>query len=336
MNLIETTNHTDRDGIADAVLRRPPGRPMKVVGFTEFGGPEVLGVHEVPRPSPGPGEVRIRVRAAAVNPTDVSRRTGLLGVGDSRPPYVPGADAAGLVDAVGDGSVWQVGDAVMAMAIPMSRHGGAYAEYLVAPDDSLARIPAHTTFEQACTVPMNGLTAMQTLELMALRPGQVVAVTGAAGVLGNYLIQLAKTRGLTVVADAAPGDVAVIRSLGADHVVDRGDDVAVRIRAVFPDGVDAVADTALLHEKVLPAVRDGGVFVSLRRWKGEPARGILYEAAWVYSDYHSQAKLDALRRAVENGTLTPRVAAVLPADKAADAHRLLEAGGVRGRIVLAF
>jgi NADPH2:quinone reductase len=309
---------------------------MKVVGFTKFGGPEVLGVHEVPDPLPGPGEVRIRVRAAAVNPTDISRRTGLLGVEDSRPPYVPGADAAGVIDALGEGSSWRVGDAVMAMAVPMSGRGGAYAEYLISPDDSIARIPANASIEQASTLPMNGLTAIQTLELMALRPGRIVAVTGAAGVLGNYLVQLAERHGLTVIADAAPKDVVLVRSLGADHIVQRGDDVVARIRAVFPDGVDAIADTALLHEKVVPALRDGGAFVSLRRWKGEPTRGIRYEAAWVYSEYHSQAKLDFLRQSVEDGTLTPRVARVMPAEEAGDAHRLVEAGGVRGRIVLTF
>jgi NADPH2:quinone reductase len=309
---------------------------MKAVGFMEFGGPEVLGVHHLPDPHPGAGEVRIRVRAAAVNPTDVSRRTGLLGTGRGRPPHLPGAEAAGVIDELGPGSTWQLGDAVMAMAIPMSEHGGAYAEYLIAPDDSIARVPADTSLERAATLPMNGLTAAQILQLMSLRPGQSIAVTGAAGMVGNYLVQLAKRQGLVVIADAAPKDVALVQSLGADHVLARGDDLADRIRAVFPDGVDAVADTALLHEKVVPALRDGGVFVSLRRWKGEPARNIRYEAAWVYDDYHSAAKLDALRQAVEDGALTLRVADVLPAEEAAEAHRRVEAGGVRGRIVLTF
>jgi len=309
---------------------------MRAVGFMEFGGPEVLGVHELPDPHPGAGEVRIRVRAAAVNPTDISRRTGLLGAGVGRPPHIPGAEAAGVIDEVGPGAGWQVGYAVMAMAIPMSEHGGAYAQYLVAPADSIARIPANTSFEQAATVPMNGLTATQILDLMALRRGQSVAVTGAAGMVGGYVVQLAKRQGLTVIADAAPDDVALVQSLGPDHIVARGEDLADRIRAVLPGGVDAVADTALLHEKVRPALRDGGVFVSLRRWKGEPTRNIRYEAAWVYEYYHSQPKLDALRRAVEDGALTPRVAEVLPAENAAVAHRRVEAGGSRGRFVLTF
>ncbi|GAA2469933.1 NADP-dependent oxidoreductase [Winogradskya humida] len=305
---------------------------MRAIGFIEFGGPEVLGVHDLPDPHPGPGEVRVRVRAAAVNPTDISQRTGLLGAGDGPPPHIPGTEAAGVIDELGEGSTWQLGDEVMALAIPMSEHGGAYVEYLIAPDDSIARIPAGTSFEQASTLPMNGLTATQILELVALKPGQSIAVTGAAGMVGTYLIQLAKKQGLTVVADAALEDMTV----RPDHFIERGDDAAARIRAIFPDGVDAVADTALLHDKVLSAVRDGGVFVSLRRWKGEPTRGILYEAAWVYNDYHSQGKLDALRRAVEAGELTPRVADILPADKAAEAHRRVEAGGFRGRIILKF
>lgn len=244
---------------------------MRAVGFTEFGGPEVLGVHDLPDPHPGAGEVRIRVRAAAVNPTDVASRTGLLGVGTSRPPYIPGAEAAGVIDEVGAGSTWRIGEEVMTMAVPMSGHGGAYAEYLLAPDDSLARVPAGTSLEQAATLPMNGLTALQILELMSLSPGERLVVTGGAGVVGSLLVQLARRRGLTVIADAAPKDFPLLRSLGADHVLERGDDLAARIRAVLGDGVDAVADTALLHEKVVPALRDGGVFVSLRRWRGSPS-----------------------------------------------------------------
>lgn len=309
---------------------------MRAVGVSTFGGPEALAVHDVPEPHAGAGEVRIRVRAAAVSPVDAGVRSGRFDVGELPPPYIPGRDAAGVIDEVGVGTSWQVGDEVMASALPFTRHGGAYVEYLVAPDDSIARIPAGTSFEEASTLPMNGMTATQVLELMDLQPGQIVAVTGSAGTLGGYLVQLAKRAGLTVIADAGPQDVPLVTSLGPDHIVERGDDVADRIRVIAPEGVDGLADAAGLQERVVPALRDGGVFVSMRGWKGEPTRGIRYEAAVSSKEYHSRAKLDALRQAVEDGALTPRVAGVFPAEDAAEAHRRLEAGGTRGRFVLTF
>lgn len=309
---------------------------MKVIGVTEFGGPEVLTAHEMPEPHAGPGEARIRVHAAAVSPTDTVLRAAGHGVQGGEPPYVPGMDAAGVVDEVGEGSPWQVGDEVMAMAIPRSEHGGAYAEYLVGPWESMARIPAGTDFVAACTLPMNGLTARQSLDLLGMEPGQTLAVTGAAGMLGNYTVQLAKHEGLVVVADAADKDRTLVESLGADYVVARGDGVADRIREVVPGGVDGLVDAALQGEKVVPAVRDGGGFVTVRGWRGVPDRGIAFHPVLVVNDYRSHDKLDQLRRLVEQGSLTPRVADTLPAEDAAEAHRRLEAGGVRGRMVLTF
>ncbi|MFI7494751.1 NADP-dependent oxidoreductase [Kocuria sp. M4R2S49] len=307
---------------------------MQVIGVESFGGPEVLAVHEVPDPRPGPGEVRIRVRAAAVSPTDTVLRAGGQPLEHLRPPYVPGMDAAGIIDEVGQGSAWHVGEAVMAIALPRGEHGGAYAEFLVAPDDSIARLPAGTDFATASTLPMNGLTALQILEVLDLQPEQTLAVTGAAGTLGNYVVELAKHEGLTVVADASDQDLELVESLGADHVVARGDDVAERIREFFPDGVDALVDAAVLHEKAAPAVRDGGGFATVRHWTGDPGRGIRVHRISVPQEYHSGQKLDRLRRYVEEGVLSLRVADVLPAADAAEAHRRLEAGGVRGRLVL--
>ncbi|GAB3563550.1 quinone oxidoreductase family protein [Spelaeicoccus albus] len=310
---------------------------MKVIGVTEFGGPDVLGVHEVEEPHPGPGEARIAVRCAAVSPTDTGVRAGGRDPADATPPYVPGMDAAGVIDEVGADSPWQVGDEVMAMALPLREHGGAYAEKLVGASDSMARIPANTDFAAASTLPMNGLTAVQILEFVDLEPGQTLAVTGAAGTLGGYLIQLARHAGLRVIADAAPADRSLIESLGADVIVDRGDDVSDRIReATDGSGADAVVDAAVMNEKAVPAVRDGGTFVSVRYWKGEPTRGITFHSASVFEEYHSGAKLDRLRQLTEDGVLTLRVAGTFPAAQAADVHRQLEAGGVRGRLVLTF
>ncbi len=310
---------------------------MKAVGLNKFGGPEVLGMYDLPEPHPGAEEVRIRVGAFAVNPADtIFRSIPEMWPQRIRPPYILGMDAAGVIDEVGPGSRWRIGDKVMGMAIPNSERGGAYAQFLVAPDDSVARIPSKTGIEEAATLPMNGLTATQILELLNLRPGQTLAVTGAAGMLGNYVVQLARQAGLIVIGDAADKDQELVESLGADNVIARGDGVAERIRKIAHEGVDGLVDTALLEEKALPALKDDGVFVSARGWKGTTTGRTRFEAVSVGKDYLSHHKLDALREAVEQGSLTPRVAMVRPASEAADAHRRLEAGGTRGRIVLQF
>lgn len=307
---------------------------MKVIGVEEFGGPEALAVHEVAQPQPGPGEVRIRVHAAAVNPTDTTFRSGVQDVSSLKSPYVPGMDAAGIVDAVGEGSSWQVGDEVMAMAVPVSEHGGAYAQYLVAADDAVARIPAGVSLQQAATLPMNGLTALQALAKLDLAPGQTLAVTGAAGTLGQYSVRLAKRAGLTVIADSSEKDRALVESAGPDHVVERGDDVAERIRALVPDGVDGLIDAAVMDEKAVPAVRDGGAYAAVRFWKGTGERDIRFRRTAVVTEYGSRAMLEDLRTAVEDGTLELTVADVYPPEEAAAAHTRFEQGGVRGRLVL--
>lgn len=308
---------------------------MRAIGVTEFGGIDSVRVLDLPEPHPGPGQVRIRVQAASVNPTDVglvSGRYGLTGGG----PWVPGAEAAGVVSEVGEGASFAVGDAVAALVVPYSATGGAYVDELVVPVSQVVRAPAGADAVHATTLPMNGLTAALTVELLRVSPGRTVAVTGAAGAYGGYVVQLAKVDGARVVADAKQSDADLVASLGADDVVERGDDVADRIREVVPGGVDGLADGAVQHELVAPAVRDGGRFVSIRRWSGPAGRDIEVTPLLVY-DHASRT--DALERLVplaESGALTLRVADVLPAERAAEAMRRLAARGVRGRLVLDF
>ncbi len=133
-------------------------------------------------------------------------------------------------------------------------------------------------------------------------------MTGAAGAYGGYVIQLAKTEGLTVIADASEKDEKLVQSLGADIVVRRGDDVASRIREHFPQGVDGLADGAVLNELVIPAVRDGGAFTAVRGFEGVPQRDIHFTATWVRSYAQEWEKLDRLRQQVEAGEITLRVA----------------------------
>jgi len=312
---------------------------MRAIGVQEFGGPEKLQVLDLPEPHPGPGEVRIRVHGATVNPTDTNLREGIYAQrsGDTSPgPHVPGADAAGVVSEVGEGVDLQVGDRVMAVVVPMGPHGGAYADELVVPAASVVRVPAGVDLFAASTLLMNGLTARLVLEALAVPAGGTIAVTGAAGAFGGYVVQLAKADGLRVIADAAPKDEELVRSLGADEVVPRGDDVAQKMRALVPDGVDGLADGAVMNALVVPAVRDGGRIATIRGWSGPADRGITVSPVLVFDDADRTDVLEELRERVEQGAVTLRVAQVLPAEQAAEAHRLLAAGGVRGRLVLDF
>jgi NADPH2:quinone reductase len=312
---------------------------MRAVGLMTHGGPEVLQIVNVPEVHAGPGQVRLRIYAAAVNPTDTMARNGARAEQQKAdpPPYIPGMDAAGIVDEVGDNVITgvKVGDAVMAMVCPSASHG-AYREQIVLDQRAVVPAPTGASHVQACSLPMNGLTARQSLDLLNLFSGQVLAVTGAAGAYGGYVIQLAKTEGLTVIADASDADRELVSSLGADIVVTRGNDVAERFREHFPDGVDGLADGAVLNETVIPAVKDGGAYTSVRHFMGEPQRGISFTATSVRSYDGEYEKLDTLRQQAEAGILSLRIAGSMPAAEASEAHRQLEAGGTRGRLVLEF
>jgi NADPH:quinone reductase-like Zn-dependent oxidoreductase len=312
---------------------------MRAVGLFTHGGPEVLQVVDLPEVHAGPGQVRIRVHSATVNPTDILARDGTRAEQQRAdpPPYVPGMDLAGTVDDVGSDvpERLKLGDTVMAIVVPKGAHG-AYREQIVLDARSVVRAPKGKTATEASTLPMNGLTARLSLDLLKLSPGQVIAVTGAAGAYGGYVIQLAKTEGLTVIADASEKDEGLVASLGADIVVRRGDDVASRIRSHFPQGVDGLADGAVLNELVIPAVRDGGAFTSVRGFKGIPQRDINFTTTFVRNYAHEFEKLDRLRQLVEDGRITLRVADVYPPEKAGDAHRRLEGGGTRGRLTIQF
>ncbi len=311
---------------------------MRAVGVRTYGGPEVLEVVELPDPSAGPGQILLRVHAAAVNPTDTYGRNGARAKQQAKsgpPPYVSGMDVAGVVEAIGADveTPLAVGDHAMAIVIPDGSHGG-YSEKLALPAGSVVAVPGGVSHAEASTLPMNGLTARLALDLLGLSPGQTVAVTGAAGAFGGYAIQLAKVDGLRVIADASEADEDLVAELGADVVVRRGDDVADRFREHAPDGVDGLVDGAVQNELVFAAVRDGGGFATVRGFRSEAPRGIRIHQVWVHEYAEERDKLDELRRLAEDGSLTLRVAETFSAENASEAHRRLEAGGVRGRLVI--
>jgi NADPH:quinone reductase-like Zn-dependent oxidoreductase len=316
---------------------------MRAVGFTEFGDPSVLRIVTVPKPSPGPGQVLVKVAAATVNPTDLGFRQGGRALPPGvEPPYIPGMDLAGVIEEPGpEVSAWHAGDRVMAAVSPFVAGGGAQAEYRVVAEDQLARVPDGWSLTGAATLPMNGLTVRTALGMLALPAGSVLAVTGSAGIVGQYAIQLGTHLGLAVIGDAKPDEVALIESFGARHVVPRGDAMAAAVRGLYPGGVDAVLDAALLGPAVIGAVRNGGQLLAVRPYQG-PAengtaeRGITVQVVLVGQHLHEGGRIGELAGLVDAGVLSLRIAEVLPASAAADAHRRLAAGGVRGRLVLTF
>lgn len=309
---------------------------MKALGVNTFGGPDAFDVLELPEPQAGPGEVRIRVHAAAVNPTDTLIRSGARELPGS-PPYVPGMDAAGVIDQLGPGTGDRlaVGQRVVALVVPDGTRG-AYAEQVVVPAASVVPAPDGADFAEASTLLMNAMTARLAIDTLGLGPDGLLGVTGAAGAFGGYVVQLARADGLHVVADAKAEDEKLVRQLGAQDVVERGNDVAERFREVAPDGFAGLADGAVLSERIIPAVADGGVVATVRGWSGPAERGIQVRPVFVRSAATDTAGLHQLVRQAEQGVLTLRVAEVFPAADAAAAHRRLEAGGVRGRLVLDF
>ena len=310
---------------------------MKAVGFKNFGDPEVLEVMDIPEVSAGEGEIRIRNYASAVNPTDIVSRSGLIKqfIKDFTLPCVPGMDVAGIVDEIGPGveTGIKVGDKVIAMVMPNKLHGG-YREQLVLDQNAVVKAPEGFSFFESSTLPMNGLTARLSLDLLDLKKNNIIAVTGGPGAYGGYVIQLAKADGLIVLADSNENDVDLLKDLGVDYIIPRGKNFVEEVKKIFPDGVDGIADGALLNEKAIGAVKDSGSFTSVRNFIGEPQRNINFTATWVSEYYCDFEKLNTLRQQVEDGLISLRVAEIVTPENAAEAHRKLDAGGTRGRMVI--
>jgi NADPH:quinone reductase-like Zn-dependent oxidoreductase len=247
-------------------------------------------------------------------------------------------DAAGIIESVGPGvSRLQTGQKVMAAVMPRRSDGGAQAQHIVVPAASVVPIPDGVSLAEASTLPMNGLTALRALELATLRKGQFFAVSGGAGLLAHYAIAAAKRQGQMVIADAKPEEAELVRSYGADIVVERGPGFAEAIRREVPGGVDALLDTALLAEKSFGAVGDDGVYIPVRGWADKPGeRGIKIKPVFVSEVLERTEWLELLRDVVAAAQIKLRVAGEYTPQHVADAQRALEAGGLRGRAVVLF
>lgn len=297
--------------------------------MSEFGGPEVLRSAERPRPEPGEDEVVVAIAAVNVNPTDLSARSGQARrrMPDLTPPFVPGWDLAGTVAEVGSGvEDYRPGDPVVGM-IPWGRIGGqvgAYAEAAAVDPGWLAPRPEGLDEVTGATVPLNVLTARQELDLLALEPGATLLITGASGAVGSFATQLAVADGLRVLAVATNDDEDWVASLGPDEVLPRSTDLSQL------EPVDALFDAVPIGAEAAVVVKENGVAVFTRGVKVPDRPDLRVETPLAQPD----RRLSELTEQVASGQLRTRLARTLPLSEAAEAHRLVEAGGLRGKIVL--
>jgi NADPH:quinone reductase-like Zn-dependent oxidoreductase len=305
---------------------------MRVITQQQLGGPEVLTVVDAPTPRPLPTEVLVRVEAIGLNPLEARLRAGefpLLG----RPPFVLGWDISGVVEAA---QTWRFrpGDAVFGMPL-FPRPAGAYAEFVAAPALHLARKPASLSHVEASALPVAGLTAWQGLvDLGEVTAGDRVLVHGGGGGVGHVAIQLAKALGAHVITTAGEGKREFVEELGADEVIDyTTTDFAETVR-----DVDVVLDTlgGDTAERSLGVLRPGGHLVTAVAEEDAQlaaefeAAGLRFSGIAVDPDPVALRGLAAL---VEQGKLRVHVQETFPFARVADAHRLLDGGHLRGKLV---
>lgn len=300
---------------------------MKAVQFTQYGGPEVLEIVDLPDPHPGPGQVRIKVRAAGISATDPTVRRGELSFG-AELPQTTGADVAGVVDEIGDGVTdVTVGDPVFGVS---DDHAGA-AEFALL--SFRAIIPASLGFVDAAGIPVALETATRSLDQLNVTAGTTLFINGASGGIGSTAVQLAVARGARVIGAASAGNSGYLSLLGAEPVT-YGDGMVDRVRALCPGGVDVALDVAgngVLLE-LIDLAGDAKSVVTLADLGGAKQHNVHFSNGFVDGNaFHALADVGEL---IEAGKFWLPVDHTFPLTEIAEAHRISENGHVRGRLVL--
>jgi NADPH2:quinone reductase len=320
---------------------------VKAIVVQAHGSEECLRLEECPTPVPGPGDVLVRVRAAGVNYADLVQRRGRYR-GGPRPPYVPGLEASGVIEAVGEGvSPERVGERVMMLAL------ATYAEFLVISAEETLPVPDGWSFEEAAAFPLVTLTAYHGLHTVAhLRSGETVLIHAAAGGLGTAAVQIAAAAGACVIGTASSEEkLARVRSLGADHTVNyRTTDFLGEVQRITNDrGVDVVLESVGgdVFDRSLRALAPLGRLVVFGASSGEIRKidpmQLVYDSQAVMG-FHLrsvrarrellQASLQEVNALVAAGKVRPIVGHIVPLAEAAEAHRQIAARATYGKVVL--
>jgi NADPH:quinone reductase-like Zn-dependent oxidoreductase len=310
---------------------------MRAVAVNEWGGREKLEVVEVDPPPVAPDGVLVRVRAAGVNPVDTKVREGrLAGEFPYHFPVILGWDAAGVVEKVGPAVTWfKPGDEVYGYCRRHHLQYGTYAEYVTVPEGFLAHMPPELSFAEAAALPLAALTGHQSMEVLGLRGGESLFVGGGAGGVGHLAVQLAAARGARAIAAASEPNHAFLRELGAEPVDYHGDDLPARVRELLADsGADAAFDLfgGDAREQAFALLRRGGRLVSIARPPPERREG--HEVHYVFVRPSGYDLGEHVTPLIAEGRLRPRVEAIYPLERAAEAHERIERGHVVGKLVL--
>lgn len=297
---------------------------MKAAQFSRFGGPEVLKIVDLPDPHPRTGEIRIKVRAAGTNASDWKKRQGLI---DQELPQTMGYEAAGVVDEIGeDVSGVEVGDRVFGA----SPYGAAQAELAVL--SYWAPIPRSLDYATSAAIPVAAETAARSLDQLGLTKGITVLINGASGSVGSAAVQLAVARGARVIGTGRPAAGDTLRSLGAEPVA-YGDGMPERVRAMTPTGVDVALDVA--GNGVLPELVEltGAPehVITVADFLGAQQTGVRFSRGDTGRATYALAQV---ARMAEAGQFSIHVGQTFPLSEVAEAHRVGEAGTVRGKLVL--
>jgi NADPH:quinone reductase len=312
---------------------------MKAMIIRSFGGPEKLELAEMPKPTPGPKQVLVRVVATSVNPVDYKIRSS--GEWAQVPmPAIVGYDAAGVVEAVGDQVTHLApGDEVFYSARIFGRQG-TYAEYHVEDAEIVGKKPAHLSFEEAAALPLAAITAYDAIvTFFQTKLGDTVLVHAGAGGVGHFAVQLARASGARVIATGRKENEELIRGLGASEVVDyRAQKFEDAVLALTNGkGVDAAFDTVGgdTVSRSIQVVRPYGKLATIVSLEGD-LNGMQARNHSLYFGFmeRTEEKIRALALICERRQLHPLIDSVFPLERVADAHRKLEAGGIKGKIVI--
>lgn len=310
---------------------------MKAARIHAYGAADALRYEDAPRPIPAAGDVLVKVLAAGINPVDWKTRSGkgVAGRAGNPLPLIVGWDISGVVEAAGESvTTFKPGDEVFGMA-RFPQIGSAYAQYVAAPESDLVLKPPHVDHVQAAAIPLAALTAWQGLfDLGNVQAGQRVLVTGATGGVGHLAVQLAKWKGATVIGTASTDGLEFARSFGPDAVIDYTNGP---LEQAISQPVDVVLNcvSPTTATEALAVLKPGGHLVTIAGTPDEAAaaaKGITVSPFLVHTSGHQMGQLAEL---MATGTLRSAIHQVLPLSEAAEAHRIGEAGHLRGKLVLA-